>query len=100
MYALRGDVDAGVALLSAILHRAVGLAERATHRVGIQAMKGEANLHLDVDGAPERIEAEDRIVGKDIGAADGFGGDKVPVYGVAERFVDTHAIHVDRNALR
>ena len=37
---------------------------------------------------------------QDIGAADGVGGDEIPVHRVAERLVDADAIHVDGDALR
>src|SRR5262249_54291582 len=56
--------------------------------------------HLEAYRAAERIEAESRIVGPDIGATDGDGRDQVPVDGVAEGFVDADTLHVDREPLR
>ena len=43
---------------------------------------------------------EGRIIGPDVGAADGNRGDEVPVDGVAEGFVDANTLHVDREPLR
>jgi hypothetical protein len=59
----------------------------------------ETVLHQDVDSAAERVEAERGIVGHDGDRPDGSGRDQVPVDGVAERFVDAHAVLVDRQPL-
>ena len=61
----------------------------------VGALMGEAVLHRDADGAADGIEAEHRIVAEHRHVVDGDGRDEVPVDGVAEGFVDAHAVLVD-----
>ena len=58
--AIDGEV---VVDLLAPLRRTLDAAERAAHRVDLGALIVEAILHLHVDGAAQRIEAESGIVG-------------------------------------
>src|SRR5262245_50216319 len=50
--------------------------------------------------ATKGVEAEGRIVGPDIRAADRDLRNQVPVDGVAEGFIDADALHVDGEPLR
>ncbi len=92
----------GVVLLDLLapLRRALDAAERAAHEVELGALIGEAILHLQVDRATQRIEAEGGIVGHQRHRPDRGGGDQVPVHGIRERFVDADTVLVDREALR
>ena len=63
-------------------------------------MPQEAVLHRQIDGAAKRIEAEDRIIGEDVGAINGLRRDQIPVHRIAESFVDAHAVFIDSDALR
>ena len=56
-------IDGEIVDLLAPLRRALDAAERAAHRVDLGAMIVEAVLHLHVDRAAQRIEAERGIVG-------------------------------------
>src|SRR5262245_60255733 len=98
--ALCRHVDADIALLGTVLHAALQAAERADLSVGLEALPGEPVLHREIDGPTERVEAKHRVVGPEVRSVDRVGRDEIPVDGVAERFVDAHAIHVDREALR
>ena len=69
-------------------------------QLGFAPLISEAVLHLDADRAAERVETEHRIAGPHVDAVNGAGRDQVPVHGVAEGFVDAHAVLVDGNALR
>ena len=86
--------------LLAPLRRTLDAAERAAHRVDLGAVIVEAVLHLHVDGAAQRVEAERGIVGHDGDRPDRGGRDQIPVDGVAEGFVDAHTVLVDRQSLR
>jgi len=44
--------------------------------VEIEALIGEAVLHIEHDGAAERVQSEQRIAGDDDAAVDGDGGIK------------------------
>ncbi|GJE46777.1 hypothetical protein AEGHOMDF_5985 [Methylobacterium soli] len=94
------EVDAPGADHLAVLERARGAGVRAAERGDLGALPGEAVLHLDVDGAAERVEAEDRIARHDVDAVDRDLRDQIQVDGVAEGLVDAHAVLVDRQTLR
>jgi hypothetical protein len=61
---------------------------------------GEAILHGHRHGAAQGVEPEQRTAGQHIDAIDRNVGDHVPVHGIAERFVDTHAVLVNGEPLR
>ena len=63
-------IDGKIVDLLAPLRRALQPPERATQGVDLGAMIAEAILHLDVQRAAERIEAEGGIVGDDAERAD------------------------------
>ena len=71
---LRRDIDAAFALLPAELQREPLMRPYEPPMLRLGALLGEAVLHLDVDGAAERVEAEDRVAGPDVDAVDGAGG--------------------------
>ena len=97
--ALEGDVGGVVADLTPGLALALDPAERPALDLRRHALEVEAVLHLDHDGATERVEAEDGIVGHDRDVADGHRGDEVPVDGIAEGLVDPDAVLVHGKAL-
>ena len=100
LHAFARHVERPVALAHAVLERAADPAVGAAQRIELEALIGEAVLHLEADGAAQRVQAERRIVGPDVGASDRDRRDEIPVDGVAERLVDADAVHVDREALR
>src|SRR2546430_4269399 len=97
---LAGDIERPFPIPDAILQPATDAAVGAARGVEFRAAIGEAVLHLEAYRSAERVETEGRIVGPDVGAADGNGWDEVPVDRVAEGFVDADALHVDRQSLR
>ena len=98
--ALRREVEGPFPIPDAVLQGAADSAVGTTRGVELRAAIGEAVLHLEAYRAAERVEAEGRIVGPHVGAADGDGRDEVPIDSVAESFVDAHPLHVDRQPLR
>ena len=100
LQALARQIERPFALPDAVLQRPADAAIGTARCVGLGALIGEAVLHLEAHRAAERIEAEGRVVGPDVGAADRDGRDHVPVDGVAEGLVDADAVHVDREPLR
>src|SRR5262245_5271361 len=97
---LGGEVEAPFPVPDAVLQRAADSAVGATRSVEVCAAISKAVLHLEAYRAAERVEAEGRIVGPDVGPPDGDGWDEVPVDSVAEGFVDADALHVHREPLR
>ena len=69
-------------------------------KFAFEALEREAVLHLQIDRATERIQAEHRVVRLDVGAFDRVGRNEVEVDRVAERLVDADPVHVDGEALR
>ena len=51
------------------------------------------------EGAPQGVQAKERGAGKEIDLGEGDIGDEIPVHGVAEDFVDPHAVLIHREAL-
>ena len=94
-----GAVDRPFIDLLAPLQRGLCATIGAAHHVDLGTVIVEAVLHLDVQRAAERIEAVSRIVGDQRDRANRRGRDQVPVHGVAERFVDTNTVLVDREPL-
>ncbi len=97
--ALEGDVGGVVADLAPRLDRALDPAEGPALDLRRHTLEVEAVLHLDHDGAAQRVEAEDGVVGHDRDVADGHRGDEVPVDGVPEGLVDPDAVLVNGQAL-
>ncbi len=97
---MRRDIGAPVAEFGAVLQRSLHSPERSALNLLLEPLISEAVLHLQVDRAAQRIEAEDRVAGGEISALDRIGRDQVPVDGVAEGFVDADSVHVNRKALR
>ncbi len=95
-----GDVDAVIIDLLAILEIAGDAAIGAAENLRLRALPVEAVLHLDADRAAERVEAEDRVGGKDVRACDRLRRDQIPVDRVAKRLVDAHAVLIDGEPLR
>ncbi len=95
-----GDVGRPVAVLSPGLAGHGAPAERSAAHLTLDALIGEAVLHLERERAAERIESVDRIVGNERHALDGHFRDQVPVDRVAEHFVDAHPVLINRDALR
>ncbi len=93
-------IDGKIIDLLAPLRRTLDTSERAAHGVDFGAVIGEAVLHLHVDRPAQRVEAEGGIVGHHGDRSDRGGRNQVPVDGVAERFVDAHAVLVHREPLR
>jgi hypothetical protein len=96
----QGAVNGKIIDLLAPLRRTLDTSERAAHRVDLGAVIGEAVLHLHVDGPAQRIKAESGIVGHDSDRLYRRGRDQIPVDGIAERFVDAHAVLINRKSLR
>src|ERR1700704_1992189 len=95
-----GAIDGKIVDLLAPLRRTLDASERAVHRVVLGALIVEAILHPHVNRSAQRIEAERWIVGHDGDRPDGGRRDQIPVDGVTGRFVDAHAVLVDRERLR
>ena len=100
VHPLRGNIDGGVAEPGAVLRVAAEMPERTALGVGFVALIAEPVLHLEADSAAQRVQAEYRIVGPQIGARDRIGRDQVPVHRVAERLVEPDAVEINRHALR
>ena len=98
--ALHRDVGGHISLLDSVLQAAADPPIGTAKELSLKAMVREAVLHLKIDRATERVEAEHRIVRLDVGAGDRIGRNEVEVDRVAERLVDAHAIHVNGEALR
>src|SRR5262249_56693398 len=90
---LGGEVEAPLAVRDAVLQRAADSAVGAARGIEFRAAIGEAVLHLEADGAAERVETEGRIIGPDVGPPDGNVRDEVPVDSVAEGLIDADALH-------
>ena len=97
---LRRHIDGDVVALLAELQAAVDPAVGADLEIGLDALEGEAVLHLETDRAAERVQSEHRIVGLEVGAVDRVARDEVEVDRVAERLVEADAVHVDGEPLR
>src|SRR6185437_13539467 len=89
------DISGVVPHLLAILQDLARLAEGAAGSLAREAVKGEAVLHRHQRGAAERVEPVDRVAADQIEAVDGEVRNQVPVDGVAEAFIDAHAVLVD-----
>jgi len=97
---LRGKIEAPFSIPDAVLQPTANATVGAARGVEFRAAIGEAVLHLEANRAAECVETEGRVIGPDVGAADGNVRDEVPVDCVAEGFVDAHTLHVDREPLR
>src|SRR5262249_47430436 len=100
LHTLRGKIPPPSSIPDAVLQPTAEATVGAARGVELRAAIGESVLHLEAYRAAERVEAEGRIVGPDVGPPDGDGWDEVPVDRVAEGFVDADALHVDREPLR
>ena len=96
----RGQIEAPFPVAYAVLQRAANPTVGAARTIDLEAAIGKPILHLQAHRTTQGVEAEGRIVGPDVGAADGDGRDEIPVDGIAEGFVDADTLHVDREALR
>src|SRR5262245_3565295 len=72
---LHRDVGGNIALLDAKLHAGRDTAVGAKHVLTLEPAEREAVLHLETDGATERVETEHRVVRLDVGAVDRVGRD-------------------------
>src|SRR5262245_36258843 len=93
-------IERDIVLLRAVLPPDGASPEGADDTFDLTSLVVETILHLDRDGTTQRVEAEDRIAGKHVETPDRPLRDQVPVHGVAEDFVDAHAVLIDRYALR
>src|SRR5215831_17309734 len=96
----RREIEAPFAVAHPVLQGAADPAVGASRRIEFGAVIIEAVLHLEADRATKSVEAEGRIIGPDIRAADRDLRNQVPVDGVAEGFIDADALHVDGEPLR
>ena len=96
---LHREIAGEIALQDAILHRGLAAVAAAEAAVEIEALIGEAVLHIEHDGAAERVQSEQRIAGDDDAAVDGDGGDQVPVDRIPIGLVDAHAVLIDGESL-
>ena len=64
------DIKTVVVNLLAIFEQSADPAEGAAHDLRLQALPEKTVLHLQADGAAERIEAEDGIVREYVGSVD------------------------------
>src|SRR5262245_46635183 len=99
MHRVCRKVIAELVLLSAVLKRATVAAIEATLSLTLEALPGEAVLHLKGDCTAEGVETKDWIVGPDVRAIDSDLGNKIPIDRVAERLVDADAILVNGEPL-
>src|SRR5262249_45622637 len=60
----------------------------------------KAVLHLDRDCAAQGVKPVGRVAWHYIQTGDGILRDEVPIHGVADHFIDAHAVLIDRKALR
>ena len=97
---LRRHIDRDIRVLLAELQSAIDPAVGTDLEISLDALEGEAVLHLETDRAAECVQSEHRVVGLEVGAVDRIGRDEVEVDRVAERLVETDAVHVDGEALR
>src|ERR1700684_2583959 len=98
VYAFHGTIDRPILDLVAPLYRALGATERTAHRIPLNAMVVEAIFHLNRDGAAKCVKAKGRIVRHHGDRLDRGRRDQVPVDGVAERFIDTTPVLIDRQS--
>src|SRR5713226_10011822 len=97
---MTADIAGDGAGLDTPLERGFAARKRAAGELETVLLEIEAVLHLERERAAQRIEAEDRVGGQQIGAANREIGHQVPVHRVAERFVDAGAVLVDSEAGR
>ena len=100
VYSFECDVGGKIVDLLAPLRRSLHAAERSTHGVDFGAVIVEAVFHLHNDRAAERIQPERGIVGHQIHGLYGGGRNQIPVDGIAECFIDAHAVLINRKPLR
>src|SRR5262245_46146664 len=98
--AFRGKIETPLPVAHAVLQGAADAAVGAARGIEFGAAVGEAVLHLEADRATKGVEAEGRVVGPDIRAADRDLRNQVPVDGVAEGLIDADTLHVDGEPLR
>ena len=98
--ALEREIAGPVSALDAVLNRTLSAQATTEARIDLETLPGETVLHVEHDGAAERIETEDRICAEDRRAIDRDRGDEIPVDAVAPRLVDAHAVLIDRETLR
>src|ERR1700694_4542995 len=100
MQSFERTVDGKMIDLFPPLSRALDAAKRAAHRIDFGAVIVEAIFHLHVDGPTQRIEPESGIARHHGDRFYRGRRNQIPVYGVAERFVDAHSILINREPLR
>src|ERR1700732_5323699 len=100
MQSFERTVDGKIIDLFSPLRRTLDAPERAAHRVDFGAVVVEPILHLHVDCPAQRIKTESGVVGHHGNRFYRSGWNQIPVYGVAERFVDAHSILINREPLR
>src|SRR5262249_19672199 len=98
--AFRCQIEAPFPVTYTVLQGAADPAVGAALGIVLCAVVGEAVLQLEADRATKGVEAEGRIVGPDIRAADRHLRNQIPVDGVAEGFIDADTLHVDGEPLR
>src|SRR6266513_5391154 len=89
-----GDVGGPIAGLASGLAGNAAPTERSAPYLALDIVICEAVLHLERERPAECIEPIDRIVGNERHALDGHFRNQVPVDGIAEHFVDAHAVLV------
>src|SRR5262249_31594677 len=93
--AFRGEIEPPFSVAHPVLQRPADATGGPAGGIEFGAAVGEAVLHLEADRATKGVEAEGRIVGPDIRAADRDLRNQVPVDGVAEGLIDADTLHVD-----
>ena len=86
--------------LFAIFEQPADATVRTAHDLGCEPLPEEPILHLQADRAAERVETEDRIVGKYVGAVDSLRGDEIPIDGVAKSLVEADTVLIHGKPLR
>ncbi len=93
-------IGAEGAVVDTVLGLSLALIERAAGYRGVESLIGEAVLHRHCRGAAQSIQPEHRCRAQYVDPVDGDIRNEVPIDRVAESLVDTHAVLVDRHALR
>src|SRR5215470_16573411 len=94
------SIERNIVLLGAVLRADAAPSKRAKDGLDLTSFVVEAVLHLDRHGPADRVEAEDRVAGKDVEAPDRALRDEIPVHRIAERLVDAYAVLIDGQTLR
>src|ERR1700676_2341739 len=97
---MTADIAGDGAGLDALFEGGIAPCEGAAGEFEAALLEIEAVLHLERERTAQRVETENRIGGQQIGPANREIGHQVPVYRVAEGFVDACAVLVDGEAGR